>query len=180
MTGAAQWSPATRQQFANDPLELLAVSGPANEQKGDGDTATWLPANKSYRCQYVARQIAVKSRYHLAVTTAELGAMHAVLATCPLQALPTASGIPLDTTDTATPTQPPAVTTRSTQPARLIPAVPKTTTPPTTQTPAPAQNDVYYQNCAAVRAAGKAPLHTGDPGYSTKLDRDRDGTACEK
>lgn len=179
VTGAAQWSPAARQQFANDPLELLAVSGPANEQKGDGDTATWLPANKSYRCQYVARQIAVKSRYHLAVTTPELGAMHAVLATCPLQALPIASVIPLDTTDTATPTQPPAVTTRSTQPARLIPAVPKTTTPPTTQTPVPAQNDVYYQNCAAVRAAGKAPLHTGDPGYSTKLDRDRDGTACE-
>jgi hypothetical protein len=38
---------------------------------------------------------------------------------------------------------------------------------------------VYYQNCTAVKAAGKAPLHKGDPGYSGKLDRDGDGVACE-
>jgi hypothetical protein len=38
---------------------------------------------------------------------------------------------------------------------------------------------VYYANCAAVRAAGKAPLHRGEPGYSRKLDRDGDGVACE-
>ncbi len=38
---------------------------------------------------------------------------------------------------------------------------------------------VSYKNCAAVRAAGKAPLHRGDPGYSRKLDRDGDGVACE-
>lgn len=39
--------------------------------------------------------------------------------------------------------------------------------------------DVYYQNCAAVRAAGAAPLNEGEPGYAPKLDRDRDGVACE-
>ncbi|WP_288008037.1 thermonuclease family protein [Kyrpidia sp.] len=48
---------------------------------------------------------------------------------------------------------------------------------------APAPNDntasVYYRNCAQVRAAGKAPLHRGDPGYRTQLDRDGDGIACE-
>lgn len=38
---------------------------------------------------------------------------------------------------------------------------------------------VYYANCSAVRAAGKAPIRRGDPGYSTKLDRDGDGIACE-
>lgn len=178
VTGAAQWSPATRQQFANDPLELLAISGPANEQKGDGDAATWLPANKSYRCQYVARQIAVKSRYHLAVTAAELAAIREVLATCPLQALPVAAVIPLNTTDIADPTRPPATTARPTQPVRPIPAIPTTTARPT-PTSVPAQDDVYYRNCAAVRAAGRAPLHIGDPGYSSKLDRDHDGTACE-
>ncbi|MCI6772664.1 MAG: excalibur calcium-binding domain-containing protein, partial [Bifidobacterium pseudolongum] len=37
----------------------------------------------------------------------------------------------------------------------------------------------YYKNCTAVRAAGKAPLHQGEPGYSSKLDRDGDGIACE-
>ena len=42
-----------------------------------------------------------------------------------------------------------------------------------------AQQNTYYQNCTAVRKAGKAPLHTGDPGYSRKLDRDGDGIACE-
>ena len=36
-----------------------------------------------------------------------------------------------------------------------------------------------YANCTEVREAGAAPLHRGDPGYSTRLDRDRDGTACE-
>jgi hypothetical protein len=38
---------------------------------------------------------------------------------------------------------------------------------------------VYYENCDAVRAAGAAPIHAGDPGYSRKLDRDGDGVGCE-
>lgn len=38
---------------------------------------------------------------------------------------------------------------------------------------------VYYKNCSAVRKAGKAPLYKGQPGYSKKLDRDKDGVACE-
>lgn len=44
--------------------------------------------------------------------------------------------------------------------------------------PAPAQS-AYYPNCAAARSAGVAPLYAGDPGYSSKLDRDGDGVACE-
>ncbi|WP_240644463.1 excalibur calcium-binding domain-containing protein [Paenibacillus paeoniae] len=42
-----------------------------------------------------------------------------------------------------------------------------------------AKEEVVYANCAAVRAAGKAPLHKGEPGYSKKLDRDGDGVACQ-
>ncbi|WP_326998766.1 excalibur calcium-binding domain-containing protein [Cohnella kolymensis] len=38
---------------------------------------------------------------------------------------------------------------------------------------------VYYANCTEVREAGADPIHEGEPGYSTKLDRDRDGVACE-
>lgn len=38
---------------------------------------------------------------------------------------------------------------------------------------------VYYPNCTAVRAAGAAPIRRGEPGYSSKLDRDGDGIACE-
>lgn len=87
-TGAQQLSPDERQQLANDPLELLAVDGPANQQKSDGDAATWLPSNKAFRCQYVARQIAVKQKYRLWVTQAEAEAIERVLATCPGQKLP--------------------------------------------------------------------------------------------
>lgn len=81
--GAQQLSPAERLSFANDPLNLLAVDGPANQQKSDGDAATWLPPNKSFRCEYVARQVSVKASYSLWVTKAEHDAMAGVLADCP-------------------------------------------------------------------------------------------------
>ncbi len=89
-TGAQQLSFERRKQLANDPLELLAVDGAANQQKGDGDAATWLPSNKAFRCQYVARQVAVKAKYDLWVTQAEHDAIKRVLGSCPNQALPTA------------------------------------------------------------------------------------------
>jgi hypothetical protein len=86
--GAATWPPATRVAFANDPLALLAVDAGTNRSKGDGDAATWLPPNRSYRCAYVARQVAVKAKYRLWVTAAERDAMVRVLSTCPLMPLP--------------------------------------------------------------------------------------------
>ncbi len=87
-TGAQQLSLAVRTNMANDPLELLAVSGPTNEQKGDADAASWQPPNQAFRCSYVAIQVAVKVRYHLWVTPAEHQAVENVLATCPTQPLP--------------------------------------------------------------------------------------------
>jgi hypothetical protein len=87
--GAQQWTVDTRKAFANDPLNLLAVDGPTNASKGDGDAATWLPPNKAYRCSYVARQIAVKAKYNVWVTSAEKDAMGNMLAACPNQKLPT-------------------------------------------------------------------------------------------
>lgn len=80
--GAQQLSPERREQFANDPLNLLAVDGPANQQKGAGDAATWLPANKAFRCQYVSIQIQVKAEYQLWVTPAERDAMDRELNRC--------------------------------------------------------------------------------------------------
>ena len=91
-TGAQQWSEDTRARFANDPLNLLAVDGPLNSQKGDGDAATWLPPNKDYRCPYVARQIAVKAKYGAWVTQAERDAMAGVLSSCPDEQLPIDDG----------------------------------------------------------------------------------------
>lgn len=38
---------------------------------------------------------------------------------------------------------------------------------------------VTYRNCDAARRAGIAPINAGEPGYSTRLDGDLDGIACE-
>ncbi|MGY1754955.1 GmrSD restriction endonuclease domain-containing protein [Blastococcus sp. SYSU D01042] len=86
--GAQQWDAATRTRFANDPLNLLAVDGPLNMQKGDGDAATWLPPARTYRCAYVARQVAVKLAYGAWVTQAEKNTMATVLSACPAEPLP--------------------------------------------------------------------------------------------
>lgn len=83
--GAQYLDAETRREIATDPLNLIAVDAAANQQKSDGDAATWLPANKAFRCQYVARQIAVKYKYGLWVTEAEKEAMVRVLTACPNQ-----------------------------------------------------------------------------------------------
>jgi hypothetical protein len=87
-TGAAYFDKTKRQQIANDPLNLLAVDFSLNRQKGDGDAATWLPPLKSYRCDYVARQIAVKAKYGLWVTQPEKVAIIKLLEKCEGQKLP--------------------------------------------------------------------------------------------
>jgi hypothetical protein len=87
-TGMFQRGPEERRIFANDPLNLLAVQGRLNSQKGDGDAATWLPPRKVYRCDFVARQVAVKAAYRLWLTPPEKQAMLRILRTCPGQTLP--------------------------------------------------------------------------------------------
>ncbi|MFM6980094.1 MAG: HNH endonuclease family protein [Micrococcales bacterium] len=86
--GAQKLSSDQRFNIYHDPLNLLAVDGPTNGKKSDSDAASWLPPNKSYRCAYVARQIAVKYKYGLWVTSAEKSAMLRVLSACPNQKIP--------------------------------------------------------------------------------------------
>ncbi len=86
--GAQKLTYQQRVTLANDPLELLAVDGQANMNKSDGDAATWLPPNKPFRCQYVARQIAIKQKYELWLTQAEHDEMANILAKCLDQLLP--------------------------------------------------------------------------------------------
>ena len=81
--GAQNLSAEKRYEVATDPLNLLAVDAAANKKKSDGDAATWLPANKRFRCQYVARQVSVKYKYSLWVTEAEKSAISKVLENCP-------------------------------------------------------------------------------------------------
>ena len=87
-TGAAYFDKNKRSQIANDPLNLLAVDSKLNRQKGDGDAATWLPPSKAFRCEYVARQVAVKAKYGLWVTKPEKVAIDKILSTCVGQKLP--------------------------------------------------------------------------------------------
>ena len=82
-TGAFKLSLVQRTALANDPLNLFAVKGRLNSQKSDGDAATWLPPLKSFRCSYVAQQIAVKAKYSLWVTAPEKSVMVGILAQCP-------------------------------------------------------------------------------------------------
>jgi Excalibur calcium-binding domain/Protein of unknown function (DUF1524) len=156
--GAASWPAGKRLALANDPLNLLAVDSSTNRSKGDGDAATWLPPNKAFRCTYVARQVAVKGKYAIWVTSAERETMTRVLTTCPSMPLPGPGSA------TTVATLPRAASSPAPQPA---PA------------PAPPAGVTYYANCDAVRAAGVAPIHRGDPGYASKLDRDGDGIGCE-
>ena len=87
-TGAFKLTIEKRTALANDPLNLLAVKGRLNSQKGAGDAATWLPPKKSYRCSYVARQVAVKFKYGLWLTVPEKAAIVKLLQPCPGQLIP--------------------------------------------------------------------------------------------
>ncbi len=82
-SGAWGWDATTRHRFANDRLNLLAVDGEANFEKGAKTAERWLPSNKNFRCEYVGRQVAVKYHYGLSVTTAEAEVMRQVLQGCP-------------------------------------------------------------------------------------------------
>lgn len=84
-TGAQNLSADARYALATDPLNLVAAGSEANQDKSDGDASEWLPPNRAFQCEYVARQIAVKYKYHLWVTEPEHAAMITVLTDCPAQ-----------------------------------------------------------------------------------------------
>ncbi len=86
--GAWEWELGRRQDLANDPLNLLAVDGDANQDKEAGRADQWLPPDGDFECPYVARQIAVKTKWGLSVTATERDAMASVLSGCPDQVLP--------------------------------------------------------------------------------------------
>ena len=165
-SGAWKWSAKRRTAFANDlgyGSSLIAVSLSSNRSKGDRDPAGWVPSASSDVCTYVKQFIAVKSRWRLSIDRAEKTAVLDHLASC------------------ANP-----FINRPAKPvvAALLPKVaPKPVPAPKPVTHAPSGGgsaSAYYANCTAVRNAGAAPLHRGEPGYETpRLDRDGDGVACE-
>ncbi|HEY9358277.1 MAG TPA: DUF1524 domain-containing protein [Arthrobacter sp.] len=177
--GAQQLTTGQRTAFANDPLNLQATDGPTNMKKGDGDAATWLPPNKGFRCEYVARQISVKATYSLWVTQAEHDAMARILGDCAGQLAPTNEQAPVAA---AAPEPAPVVAAAPAAPAPVAAAPAPAPVAPAPVVPAPAPAApaaAYYANCTAARAAGAAPIFAGQAGYRPALDRDSDGVACE-
>ncbi|WP_430869003.1 GmrSD restriction endonuclease domain-containing protein [Demequina aurantiaca] len=168
--GASGWEFAQRVAFANDPLNLEPVQASANRQKGDGDAATWLPSYKPFRCEYVARQVAVKAKYDVWVTQSELDAILGVLATCPEQALPDAGDQPVIADNIGQAPEPePEPEPKKT--ATEKPAAPK---------PEPeAALDKRYPYCKDL-PSGFGPYVEGkNPEYDWYTDRDGDGVVCE-
>ncbi|EHI11417.1 HNH endonuclease family protein [Mycolicibacterium thermoresistibile] len=126
--GAQQWDEVKRRNFANDPMNLQATAGWANQQKGDGDAATWLPPNRSYRCTYVSRIVDIKSAYGLWMTQAEHDAIARILAGCgpsgpgaPGEAHPLQPAPPAEVAPASVPPAPPAAAGSGTDPTVLYP-----------------------------------------------------------
>ena len=82
--GAHDWPIAERVRFANDPANLLAVSGKANEDKADSQPALWMAPNNAFWCQYAMQYIAVSRVYGLPIDQASGDVLRRATATCPV------------------------------------------------------------------------------------------------
>lgn len=80
-TGAATWSAAQRDAFANDPTELAAVTEHSNRSKGDDPPPAYEPI-AAERCAYARQWITVKVKYKLTISSGELHALAAMVDTC--------------------------------------------------------------------------------------------------
>ena len=195
-TGAQALSEDERVALANDPINLLAVESSVNRSKGDGDAATWLPPRKSYRCEYVARQIRVKHDYGLWVTPPEYDAMERLLLDCDEDTFGEddwpardggdvvawesgasgssgssgASGSGAGSSGAGS-----SGSGRSSGESGGGGARSKSSGSGSSG----GASGGAYKNCTAAREAGAAPVYAGDPGYGRHLDRDGDGVGCE-
>ncbi|MFE1028640.1 DUF1524 domain-containing protein [Streptomyces sp. NPDC058818] len=87
-SGATGWTPAERQDFANDlgdPRSLVMVSARSNRSKGEKDPAQWQPPAAGNQCEYNTLWVVVKTRFRLSVDPAEKTALNSMLADCPNQ-----------------------------------------------------------------------------------------------
>ncbi len=81
--GASGWPYRKRLRFANDPANLLAVAGRANQDKGDAQPALWMPANTAFACQYAMAYLAVLRGYALRLDQPSADTLRRAAATCP-------------------------------------------------------------------------------------------------
>ena len=81
--GARSWTEEMRVRFANDPANLIAVAGDANQDKGDQQPARWMPPNEAFHCQYAMQFIAVLRGYRLPVDAASVPVLEQAAQSCP-------------------------------------------------------------------------------------------------
>lgn len=73
--GGAQWSREKKREFANDPMNLLAVDDNTNQEKGDQAPDEWKPPMKIYWPEYARKWRTVKEAYGLYISPAEEAAL---------------------------------------------------------------------------------------------------------
>jgi hypothetical protein len=81
--GASDWTDDMRRRFANDPANLLAVQGQANQDKGDAEPADWMPPNHAFWCQYSVQFAAVLRGYALPIDDRSAVVLRDAATTCP-------------------------------------------------------------------------------------------------
>ena len=81
--GARAWTDEMRTRFANDPANLLAVQGQANQDKGDAEPADWMPPNHAFWCQYAVQFVAVLRGYALPIDEPSAAVLRDAASTCP-------------------------------------------------------------------------------------------------
>lgn len=82
--GAWQWDSYKRQIFANDPMELRALSSSVNQAKSDAALDEWMPPLPQARCPFVIDYLSVMAKYELPITVSERDAAAVACATAPL------------------------------------------------------------------------------------------------
>ncbi|PRX98594.1 HNH endonuclease family protein [Allonocardiopsis opalescens] len=80
--GAHEWTDEQRRAFANDPDNLAAVAGPANQSKGDSGPGEWRPDNEGHHCRYAIDYVEVAAEYDLPVSPSDRAALGGMLDTC--------------------------------------------------------------------------------------------------
>lgn len=106
----------------------------------------------------------------LTVTKSEIAGLVSTPSETPSEASDDASPTPEETAEPEPVAEEPVV-----EPEEEPAEEPAPPAPAPKPTPAP----VRFSSCKQAREAGAAPLYRGDPGYSSNLDRDNDGVACE-
>jgi hypothetical protein len=204
-SGASEWGPYDRDIFADDVLNLVAVSASSNRSKGGRDVGEWLPPDPDGMCFLSIRVIQVKSKWELSVDQVEYDTLRNNVEVCgsdipqiptPPEASATPTPIPATPTPVAaTPTPIPATPTPVAATPTPIPAAPTPSTP--TPTPQTSYGSSYYRtangvdidqydgngngdiNCGELPSAAKpvTVLNPADDPY--RLDGDGDGIGCE-